>query len=177
MGLPRTFVGFSRTDYSYYTQMIEWKKTEHIEFDFSDCQLTAALEPTNKSSIKRQCRERLSMVGTYVMLIGADTWHESYTTWEAEVALELSCRIIGVNIDNWRRVNPSTCPDVIRDIGAMFVPFSPHIVAYALAKFAHTQKWDDFHYLDPVYQRLGYVLQRDTAHYPPSPQPWQRWVR
>src|SRR5262249_23252489 len=133
MALPRTFVGFSSTDLNQYRLMLAWKGHEHIDFDFCDCQLRNELNSEDENYIKRKCRERINMAGTYVMLIGQDTRSKhKYVRWEAEVALEKACRVIGVNLDGWRRINEQTCPPVVRGVGAVFIPFSPHIVAYAL---------------------------------------------
>jgi len=52
-------------------------------------------------------------------------------------------------------MNPNTCPKIIQDVGAIFVPFSPQIIAYALKNY---QKKDSgaWYYKDSVYQELGY---------------------
>jgi hypothetical protein len=113
------------------------------------------------------------MAGTYLMLIGEDTRHKhKYVRWEAEVALEKGCRIIGVNLDGWRRINSSTCPPVIRDVGAMFVPYSPQIIAHALEN-ASKQKSGDWEFKDDVYRQLGYQLWGDQAQRPPKPSPYR----
>lgn len=145
MALPRTFVGFSGTDLSYYRLMLAWKAHEHIDFDFSDCQLQNELNSEDERYIKSKCRARVNMAGTYIQLIGADTrYKHKYVRWEAEVAIEKNCRIIGVNLDGWRRINEDTCPPVLRSVGVMFVPFSPQIVAHALqhAERHESQDWE-----------------------------------
>ncbi|MBI2305838.1 MAG: TIR domain-containing protein [Rhodocyclales bacterium] len=155
MGLPRTFVGFSSTDIRYYRLMQAWKASEHIDFNFTDCQLQAEIDSENEAYIKRKCRERINMAGKYVMLIGEDTRYKyKYVRWEAEVAIEKRCAIIGVNLDNSRMMNARTCPPVIRDVGAVFVAFKPRIIAHALERYA-TSGNGDFHYPDSAYQALG----------------------
>jgi MTH538 TIR-like domain (DUF1863) len=166
MSLPRTFVGFSSTDINCYRLMCAWKAHEHIDFNFCDCQLQDALNSEDESYIKRKCRERIDMAGTYIMLIGTDTRSKhKYVKWEAEVAIEQECRIIGVNLDKWRYMNEATCPPVINDIGAMFVPFSPQIIAYAL-EHHKAQECDNWHYKDHVYTKLGYTLKGTCAERP-----------
>lgn len=166
MGLPRTFVGFSSTDIRYYRLMQAWKEHEHIDFNFTDCQLTSELNSEDEIYIKRKCRERLDMAGTYIMLIGKDTRYKyTYVKWEAEIAIEKECRIIGVNLDSWRYANLATCPPVINNIGAMFVPYSPQIVQYTLEKFVRKQS-DNWHYKDHVYSELGYILNGNCAERP-----------
>jgi hypothetical protein len=111
MGLPRTFVGFSSTDLCDYRLMQAWKANEKIDFSFCDCQLEDEIDSENEAYIKRVCRERLDMAGTYIQLIGEDTRYKHlYVRWEAEVALEKECRIIGVNLDHWRRMKSSNLP-------------------------------------------------------------------
>lgn len=156
MGLPRTFVGFSSTDINYYRLMLAWKENQHIDFDFANCQLGSEINSENEAYIKSKCRERIGMAGTFAVLIGQDTRSKhKYVRWEMEVAIEKKCRIIGINLDGSRKVVDSTCPPIIRNIGAIFVPFSPKIVAYALEDYKMNPN-DDYHYMDHVYTRLGY---------------------
>ena len=156
MGLPRTFVGFSSTDIRDYRLMKAWKEHEHIEFNFTDCQLASELNSEDENYIKRKCRERINMAGTYVMLIGEDTRSKhKYVRWEAEVAIEKGCTIIGVNLDGSRQMVEKTCPPIIRNVGAVFVPFSPRIIAYALENYKMHEK-GAYRYKDEVYRKLRY---------------------
>lgn len=156
MGLPRTFVGFSSTDLHYYRLMLAWKESEHIDFNFSDVQLAQEINSENEEYIKRKCRERIGMSGTFLSLIGTDTRSKhKYVRWEMEVALEKECRIIGVNLDGARQIVEAICPPIIKDVGAIFVPFSPKIVAHALENYKMNDK-GNWHYKDEVYKQLGY---------------------
>lgn len=156
MGLPRTFIGFSSTDIRYYRLMLAWKEHEHIDFNFSDFQLSSEINSEDEAYIKRKCRERINLAGKYVMLIGEDTrYKHKYVRWEAEVAIEKECTIIGVNLDGDRRINVNTCPPVIRDIGAVFVPFSAKIIAYALDDYKMHES-GNYQYKDEIYQKLNY---------------------
>ena len=58
-----------------------------------------------------------------------------YVRWESEVAIEKGCTIIGVNLDGSRKIVGRTCPPIIRNIGAIFVLFSPYIIQYALENY------------------------------------------
>lgn len=157
MGLPRTFVGFSSTDIHNYRLMQAWKANKNIDFNFTDCQLQTEVNSENEAYIKKKCRDRINMAGKYVLLIGQDTRSKhKYVRWEAEVAIEKGCTIIGVNLDGSRSMNTSTCPPIIRDIGAIFVPFSPKIVAYAIENYAMHNDNDNYHYKESVYKDLGY---------------------
>lgn len=156
MGLPRTFVGFSSTDIRFYRLMLAWKENEHIDFNFANCQLEQEVNSDDEAYIKRRCRERIGLAGTFAVLIGEDTRSKhKYVRWEMEVAIEKKCRIIGINLDKSRHVVDATCPSIIRNIGAIFVPFSPRIVAYALGNYQMGTR-GDFHYKDHIYTQLGY---------------------
>lgn len=156
MGLPRTFVGFSSADIHYYHLMLAWKKNEHIDFNFANCQLEQEINSEDEAYIKLKCRERIEMAGTFIALIGQDTRSKhKYVRWEMEVAIEKKCRIVGVNLDGARQMVDSTCPPIIKDIGAIFVPFSPQIVAYALENFEMKDK-GNWRYKDEFYKQLGY---------------------
>lgn len=156
MGLPATFVGFSGTDIKSYWLMQAWKANEKIDFDFRDCQLQAEIRSEDEAYIKTKCRERIQMASKFVQLIGQDTRNKyKYVRWEAEVAIEKGCTIIGVNLDGSRKMIEETCPPIIRNIGAIFVPFSPKIIKHALEN-ATMEKDNAWHYKDSVYQQLGY---------------------
>jgi hypothetical protein len=172
MAMPRTFVGFSSTDIKSYRLMTAWKAHDKIEFDFCNCQLQLELRSEDEQYIKQRCRERINMAGTYLLLIGADTrYKHKYVRWEAEVAIEKQCRIIGVNLDGSRHVNVATCPPILRGAGTLFVPFSPQIVAYAL-EHATRQRSGDWRYEDRVYAQLGYRLVGSRAERIPAAPPW-----
>ncbi|MCK4782968.1 MAG: TIR domain-containing protein [Desulfobacteraceae bacterium] len=156
MGLPRTFVGFSSTDIHFYRLTQAWKNNENIDFDFTDCQLSSELNSENEAYIKRKCRERINMSGKYVMLIGKDTKSKhKYVRWEAEVAIEKDCTIIGVNLDGSKRIQTETCPPIIRGIGAIFVPFSPKIIAYAIKNYSMHDDNANYYYKASIYEELG----------------------
>lgn len=157
MGLPRTFVGFSSTDIKYYRLMQAWKENEHIDFNFTDCQLANEVNSEDEQYIKRKVKERINMAGKFVMLIGQDTKSKhKYVRWEAEVAIEKGCTIIGVNLDGSRKMVSDTCPPIIRDIGAIFVPFSPKVFAYAIENYSMHNDNNHYHYKDSTYKNLGY---------------------
>jgi hypothetical protein len=138
--------------------MRAWKEHEHIDFNFADCQLSTELDSDDETYIRRKCRERINLAGKYILLIGEDTrTKHKYVRWEAEVAIEKGCTIIGVNLDNSRRMDPDTCPPIIRDIGAIFVPFSPRIIAYALENYQMHDK-SNYYYTDETYRKLGYDI-------------------
>lgn len=156
MGLPRTFVGFSSTDIHYYRLMLAWKEREHIDFNFADCQLAGEINSEDEAYIKRKCRERINMAGKYVLLIGDDTKSKhKYVRWEAQVAIEKGCTIIGVNLDGARQINDDKCPAILKNIGAIFVPYKPKIIGYALENYKMHDDNKNYYYQDSVYKNLG----------------------
>lgn len=155
MGAPATFVGFSGTDIRSYWLMKAWKENEKIDFDFRDCQLQNEIRSEDEAYIKARCRERIAMAGKFVQLIGVDTKNKyKYVRWEAEVAIEKGCTIIGVNLNGDRMIG-DLCPPILRNIGAIFTPFSPKIIKYALDNYT-MKKDDDYSYKAQVYADLGY---------------------
>ncbi|MDQ0195832.1 TIR domain-containing protein [Paenibacillus wynnii] len=157
MGLPRTFIGFSSKDIHYYHLMQAWKKNESTDFYFTDCQLATEVNSNNEAYIKKRCRERINMCGYYIMLIGDDTRHKhTYVKWEAEVAKEKGCTIIGVNLNGSKHFDSIRTPAVITNIGAIFVPYTPKIIKYALENY-QMKTSEDYYYKDGVYQSLGLI--------------------
>ena len=152
----RTYVGFSSTDIRSFYLMQAWKANTKIDFDFINCQLDTEVNSDNEAYVKRRLRERINMAGTFALLIGQDTrFKHRYVRWEVEVAIEKECRLIAINLDNWKTSNPETCPTFIDNVGAVFVPFSPKIVNYALDNFRR-ETVDNWHYKPEVYAKLGY---------------------
>lgn len=156
MGLPRTFVGFSSTDRHMYELMGAWRKNTHLDFNFADCQLNMALDSEDEVYIKRKCRERIDMAGTFMLLIGRDTRSKhKYVRWEIQVAIEKGCSLIGVNLDGSRHINADLCPPVMQDVGAVFVPYSAAIIAHALGHPTNSLR-GNYRFSDSVYTNLGY---------------------
>jgi hypothetical protein len=156
MSLPRTVIGFSDTDISFYQLMTTWKDTANIDFIFTSCNLQSEKDLENEQHIKSICRERINPGDKYILLIGEDTKYKyKYVLWEAQVAIEKGCTIIGVNLDGSHRMVESKCPEVIKNTGALFVPFSPKIVRYALENYIMRDD-GSYHYIDRIYRELGY---------------------
>lgn len=156
MGLPRAFVGFSSTDIHYFRLMKAWKVNTRFDFNFADFQIEKAINSENEEYIKSLIRKRINMSGTFISLIGADTKNKhKFVRWEMEVALEKKCRIIGVNLNGSRVFDDLLCPPILKDKGAIFLPFSPTIIAYALENFQKEEE-SNWYYGDNVYKELGY---------------------
>ncbi len=154
--LTKTIVGYSSSDIEYYYSMLAWKHSEGIDFHFADCGLTAEAVRYSEKQVKERARQIIEHTGKYALLIGEDTWFRClYIQWEAEIALERGCTIIGVNLDGARQIVERKCPEVIKDIGAAFVPFSPRIMAYALVNFRKRER-GNWHFPDTIYRQLGY---------------------
>jgi hypothetical protein len=171
MALARAFVSFSSTDIGRYRLMCAWKAHQHIDFDFADFQLDEAINSENPSYIKSVCRAKIRRADTFVLLIGSDTWQKTvFVKAESEVAIEKGCRLIGVNLNNCR-LKDTWCPDFFANKGAIFVPFSPRIVARALTRERKAE--GDWYFEDHVYTHLGYNLIGVTAVMPPPVNPFK----
>jgi hypothetical protein len=155
MGLPRTYVGFSSTDINYYRLMTAWKANEHIDFDFADLQLEKEINSDNEDYIKRICRQKINQSGYFIQLIGDDTAKKrTYVHWEAQVAVEKKCTIIGVNVNKSRYYEEARTPPAIKDIGAIFVPFHAKSIAYALQNIATNWDGKNYRLTDEKYAEL-----------------------
>lgn len=156
MGLPRTFVGFSSTDRHMYELMGAWRKNSRFDFNFADCQLNMAINSEDEDYIKRKCRERIEMAGTFALLIGRETRSKhKYVRWEIQVAIEKGCKLIGINLDGARSLNADLCPPILQDAGAVFVPYSPAIIAHALVNPTNSER-GNYSYSSAIYKSLGY---------------------
>lgn len=150
----RCYVGFSSSDKYYFDLMKAWKANQNQDFDFINCQLDTAINSENEDYIKRRCRECIQTSSTFIQLIGKDTKYKyKYVRWEAEVALEKNCRIICVNLNNSRQKD-SFCPQILDNVGAIFVPFNQAAIQYAIDHFEQ-KKSGNMYYDDTFYKRLG----------------------
>lgn len=177
MTSPRTFVSFSLSDRQYYRLLQTWKELEHVNFTFID-QTAFGL---SCSGIECKCKERIKKrmddADKYVVLISKHTRFDKHVWREAIVAIEKGCTIIGVNLDNSRRLLEITTPPIIWDIGAIFIPFSAEIIAYAL-KHYKMHNHGAYFYNNSVYRRLGYsdgyYFERSRRR-PPTDDPDEGW--
>lgn len=150
----RVFVGFSSTDKQYYDFMKGWKANGKMDFDFINMQIPVALRSNNEAYIKGIIRERITNSGTFIQLIGEDTKSKhKYVRWEAEVAIEKNCRLICVNL-NGSRYFDDRCPPILKNKGAMFIPFGVRIVKHTIDNFQKKTS-QDWHWEASVYQQLG----------------------
>jgi len=151
----RVFVGFSSDNKHYFDLMKAWKKNENMDFDFIDLQLDKAINSDNESYIKGLIRNKITRSGTFIQIIGNNTKSKhKYVRWEAEVAIEKNCRLICVNINGNREINEILTPPILKNKGAIFVPFKANIINYALEHFQKKVD-DDWHYKNTVYTELG----------------------
>lgn len=149
----RVFVSFSSTDIHYYRLLTAWKAKQDDDFNFIDCQLHSAINSDNETYIKRLCRERINMAGTLILLIGKDTKSKhKYVKWEIEVALEKECRIICINLNKNRAID-DLCPSILKDKGAMFIPYNKSIIQYALDNFVKKDS-GNWSYKESFYKKL-----------------------
>lgn len=151
----RVFVGFSSTDIDYFNLMKAWKKNENIDFDFIDLQIDKEINSDNEKYIKGILRKKITSSGTFIQIIGQDTKSKhKYVRWEADIALEKNCRIIGININKLMSMDTTLTPPILKNTGSIFVPFNAKIVKYSLDNYKQHEN-DDWHYPTSVYDDLG----------------------
>lgn len=155
MGLPHVYVGFSSTDLHWYHLMKAWKRSDNTSFNFADCGLRSEIDSDNEKYIKSVCGKHLKAAGTFIQLIGADTRYKyKYVRWEADVALEKGCRIIGVNLNGQKSYDEKRCPPILRDKGVIFVPFTLKAIQYAL-DHPINESQGNWGFNEDLYERLG----------------------
>jgi hypothetical protein len=162
--LPRTFVSFSSADIQFFRTITMWQRNEHMPFNFYNCQLEWALRSEDTSYIKRRFKKRIALATKFILLIGKDTrFKTNYVQPEVGAALEKGCSIIAANVDHCRGVHPVHTPAFVREIGAIFVPFSQRIISFALAHYEPCAEPKNFIYPDSFYLEQGYRLVADKA--------------
>ena len=160
----KTYICFDGdTDMHYYRLMTAWHANDRFSFEFQNAHdLNTARDSSQEESIKRQLRERFANSKEFIVLIGEKTkLLRKFVQWEMEVALRLDLPIIGVNL-NGSRWRDDRCPPAIWDALAMYVPFGPKIVEYAMNDWPGSHilhrsqgRSGPYYYLDGVYESLG----------------------
>jgi len=158
-------VSFSSVDKGSYDLMRAWKAHKHINFNFADFQLDEAINLKTPYYIKSVCAAKVRRADRFVLLIGNDTHTKTgFVKDEVEVAIKKGCKLIGVNLNNCR-FRDELCPNFFANVGALFVPFSPRIVAEALVwQPQGIGRW--YYFFEEGYTRLGYRLIGNTAVLP-----------
>lgn len=160
----KTYVCFDGdNDMHYYRLMTAWKANDNSPFNFHNAHdLNTARDASEEESIKRQLRERFANSKLFIVLIGERTRYlRKFVQWEMEAALRLQLPIVGVNLDGSRRVS-DLCPATIRAELAIYIPFQPKIMQYAMdnwpdsyARHKSNDESGPYYYSDSVYSDLG----------------------
>jgi len=160
----KTYIAFDGdNDMHYYRLMTAWKANDGFSLNFNNAHdLNTARDSSQEESIKRQLRERFANSKLLVVLIGANTKYlTKFVKWELEVALRLGLPIIGVNLNNSRKID-DRCPSTIRDQLVVYTSFNHNIIEHAMdhwpTNFQNLRSagtTGPHFYNDDVYRRLG----------------------
>lgn len=160
----KTYIAFDGdNDMHYYRLMTAWNAHDGFSLNFHNAHdLNTARDSSQEESIKRQLRERFANSKLLVVLIGANTRYlTKFVKWELEVASRLGLPIIGVNLNNSRRID-DRCPPTIRGELVVFTSFHHNIIEHAMDHWPdefHALRragtTGDYYYADDVYRRLG----------------------
>lgn len=160
----KTYIAFDGdTDMHYYRLMTAWKANDGFALNFHNAHdLNTARDSSQEESIKRQLRERFANSKLLVVLIGANTKYlTKFVKWELEVALRLELPIVGVNLNNSRRID-DRCPPILRNQLVVYTSFQHKIIEHSLIQWPdnfqelrRTGTNGAHFYNDNLYKRLG----------------------
>jgi hypothetical protein len=151
----RVFVSFDSEDIRSFHLMKAWKENENIDFDFINMQLETSINSQNEAYIKGILRKKITNSGTFIQLIGQNTKSKhKYVRWEAEVAIEKNCKLIGVNLNGKRSMDDYLTPPIFKNKGAIFVSYSPKIIKFTLDNFSKNEN-ENWYYEEHIYKNLG----------------------
>ncbi|RDC50952.1 hypothetical protein DVA85_16175 [Acinetobacter sp. RIT592] len=153
--VSRVFFSFSSTDIKQYYLMKAWKKNPNTDFTFIDYQLPTVIRSENIPYIKKVCKERIDSVSTFVLLIGEDTkLKTTFVKYEVECAVKKGCRLFALNLNNSRR-SDELCPDFIKNLGFVFLPYSQKALIYCLENISKQEAGKNYVLSDSTYKMLG----------------------
>lgn len=156
MAGSKIIVAFSNSDRHMFCSMLSWKNSGHNGFNHAVCQIGDEFDAVDEVTVKLRCSELMRTTDTLVVLVGRDTrYKHRHVCWQVEVAIEMGCRIIAVNLDGARTMTEHTCPELLIQAGAIFVPFSEKIINYAFENFSKMSS-KNYYYGDEIYKKLGY---------------------
>jgi len=150
----RVFFSFSSSDITHYYLMKAWKKNPKIDFTFTDYQLPKAIKSEDIPYIKRICKERVDAVSTFVLLIGDDTKSKTtFVKYEVECAVKKGCRLFALNLNNSKKAD-HLCPDFIKNLGFVFLPYSQKALSYCLENVQKQETGKNYVLSDQIYKKL-----------------------
>ena len=74
---------------------------------------------------------------------------------KAEIAQEKNCKIIGINLNNQTEMDSLNTPNILKNIGAIFIPFNAKVIKHTIDNNWTMNKKDNRHWLKSVYDGLG----------------------
>ncbi len=144
-----------------YAYMKGWKQQRHIDFDFQDAHALNILtrNAQNEAYIKAKLLVRMKASRKVIVLIGESTKYlYKYVRWELATALSLGLPIIVINLNEKRQLDHNLCPAILRNAGAVHIPFRRNIIKYALGQFnlrSGNNSRSAYHYPKSVYDKLN----------------------
>lgn len=134
----KTYIIFDAdNDMAYYKEMVRWKESKHIDFNFHNAHdLNNLRDASLEETIKRKLRERMNNTKQVVVLVGNSTKYlYKFVRWEIDIAISMDIPIIAVNLNNMNNAHSNT-PPILND-RAYFVsiPYEVEKIKYALNNF------------------------------------------
>lgn len=162
----KTYVAFASEDIVSYYMMQAWKKNEHIDFQFQDAHdINVALDTSQRETIERKLRERLSNTKQAIVLVSDTTApkaaRQSFLQYEINTINRLGLPVVFVNINGSRVGQTSKIPTKLKNpYYTMSVSFQPKIIQYALDTYVPSfyekpTKIGMYEYQSAVYAKLG----------------------
>lgn len=152
------------SDIHYYWLMRAWKQSDRSTISFNDAHdLNTARDTSQEASIKAQLSIRLQNSKAFVLLVGQKTRYlYKFVRWEIEQAIKRDLPIIAVNLNGFRYMDETRCPNILRPELAMHISFNSAILEFALENWVNQHMSlcrqgikGPYYYKPEVYQRLG----------------------
>ena len=164
----KTYVAFASEDIRSYRLMEAWRDNDRIDFNFFDAHdLFIALDSSNRETIKRRLRQRLTETAKQVVLLGSANAKKkgsdgySFLDHEIKTIIDLDLQVVVANLDGDRTVDRGFIPNrfLEEDYYTVSTSFQPTIIKHALDSYApayaSSGKTGPHYYEAHVYQGLG----------------------
>ena len=134
----KTYIIFDAdSDMDYYEEMVRWKDSNHIDFNFYNAHdLNNLRDGSLEETIKRKLRERMNNTKQVIVLVGDSTQYlYKFVRWEIDIAINMDIPIIAVNLNNLNFAHSNTPPILKNSSYFVSVPYEIEKIKYALDNF------------------------------------------
>lgn len=129
----RVFIAHASEDHDQAMgfRLLRWNI--NVDFSFFDRSLLAAVDSSNDQYVRRRIREEMLGTSVTVVLLGDETYRNSWVKWEIEESHERGNGLLGIRLKGH---SDARIPGALTQSGARVVNWDPEIFEAEIEKAA-----------------------------------------